>query len=150
MGIRNVLDASSNNFTANEKTMDKFKEKHSSLCLLDNEDILFCLEQLSRDYLVVTNKRILVIDAQGASGKKVSYDYINLSKLCYVGLETGGLGFDDVDLILHFVQDPIISSRSTVVERQFDISKKYEVAPLYQYLLNLANSNEEKWNNLDK
>lgn len=141
-----MMDIASNNFTSNEKTLDNFMNKHGQLCLLEGEKVLFCLEQINRDFFVVTDQRIIYVDTQGVSGQKTDYQYIGLSKICSIGLETAGFGLDDIDLKLHFIDHPIVSSRATVSTKQIDISKQYDVRPLYKYLLNIAISNENRWN----
>lgn len=146
MAFRKIMDAASSNFTSDANTINNFIAKHGELCLLLNEKIQFCLEQINRDFFVVTDRRIIYVDTQGISGQKVDYQYIGLSKLCYVGLETAGMGLDDTDLILQFVAHPIVSSRSTVAEKRIDISKQYDIRPLYQWLLNVAIENEVRWN----
>ena len=55
-----------------------------------------------RDQVVFTNKRILVINVQGVTGKKVSYFTYPYSKVQYFGVETAGLMDIDSELVLVF------------------------------------------------
>lgn len=53
-----------------------------------------------RDQVLFTNKRIIVINVQGITGKKVSYLSYPYSKVQYFGVETAGILDIDSELIL--------------------------------------------------
>ncbi len=55
-----------------------------------------------RDQVIFTNKRIIVINAQGITGKKTSYLSYPFSKVQYFGVETAGVLDFDSELILAF------------------------------------------------
>lgn len=55
-----------------------------------------------RDQVVFTNKRVLVVNVQGITGKKVSYFSYPYSKVQYFGIETAGLLDIDSELVLIF------------------------------------------------
>ena len=58
--------------------------------------------QTVRDQVIFTNKRVLAINVQGITGKKVSYFSYPYSKIQYFGVETAGVLDIDSELILMF------------------------------------------------
>jgi len=51
--------------------------------------------KLIRDYFVFTSKRLILVDRQGVTGKKVEYDSIPYSRITHFSIETAGhLDFD--------------------------------------------------------
>ena len=55
-----------------------------------NEDVAFCVKTV-RDVAVFTNKRILVVDKQGLTGKKKEYYSIPYKKIIVYSIETAGM-----------------------------------------------------------
>lgn len=55
-----------------------------------------------RDQVVFTNKRIIVVNVQGMTGKKVSYFSYPFSKVQYFAVETAGVIDLDSELNLYF------------------------------------------------
>lgn len=58
--------------------------------LLDDERILFPT-QGTRDSVVFTNRRVIVSNVQGMTGKKVALTSLPYSKIAAFSVETGGL-----------------------------------------------------------
>lgn len=58
--------------------------------------------QTVRDQVIFTNKRVLAINVQGITGKKVSYFSYPYSKIQYFGVETAGVLDIDSELVLIF------------------------------------------------
>ncbi len=69
--------------------------------LVSGEEIVQCFKTV-RDQVIFTNKRVLVINVQGITGKKVAYFSYPFSKVQYFGVETAGLLDIDSELILAF------------------------------------------------
>ena len=67
--------------------------------LLENERVTVSYKGI-RDMLILTNKRMLLVDKQGLTGKKQKYLSIPLDKINAFSVETGGtLDFDcDIDI----------------------------------------------------
>lgn len=67
--------------------------------LLDNEQVTVSYKGI-RDMLILTNKRMLLVDKQGITGKKQKYLSIPLDKINAFSVETGGtLDLDcDIDI----------------------------------------------------
>lgn len=60
--------------------------------------------QTVRDQLIFTNKRIIAIDVQGITGKRVSFSSMPYSKIQFFTIQTQGFMelFPDSELFLHF------------------------------------------------
>lgn len=100
-----------------------------TMFLIPNEEIIQAFQTV-RDQVVFTNKRILAVNVQGLTGKKISYFSYPYSKVQYFGVETAG-GLDiDIELILAF---------SNGVKLQFDFKSQVNIkeicATLSQYVL---------------
>lgn len=76
---------------------------HSEIAdlFVPNEEIVQCF-QTARDQVVFTNKRVLAVNVQGITGKKVSYFSYPYSKVQYFGIETAGVLDIDSELVLVF------------------------------------------------
>lgn len=81
------------------KTSDVRKEV--SLFLVQGESIVSAFATV-RDQVIFTNKRIIVVNVQGITGKKTSYFSYPYSKIQYFGIETAGVFDIDSELILAF------------------------------------------------
>lgn len=57
--------------------------------LLDDEEILMSYKSV-RDRLIVTNKRLIVVDVQGITGKKKEFMIIPFSKISTFSCESAG------------------------------------------------------------
>lgn len=89
-----------NTFNLKEiKITDVRKEVYDFL--VGNEEIV-CAFMTIRDQVVFTTKRILVVNVQGLTGKKISYLSYPYSKVQYYGIETAGVLDIDSELILAF------------------------------------------------
>ena len=97
--------------------------------LLDGEQIIESFTTV-RDQVLFTNKRVLVINVQGLSGKKVSFFSYPYSKVQYFGIETAGVLDIDSELVLMF---------SNGAKLQFDfkahVNIKQICASISQYIL---------------
>lgn len=83
-----------------------------------------------RDQVIFTSKRVLVVNVQGITGKKVSYFSYPYSKVSYFGVETAGVLDIDSELKL------IFNDGSRV---QFDFKSHVDIkkicATISQYVL---------------
>jgi hypothetical protein len=87
--------------------------------------------QLIRDYFVFTDKRFVIVDKQGMTGKKVEYHSIPYRSITHFSIETAG-SFDlDAELKVW------VSGASAPFQRQFNKKLSiYEVqAVLASYVL---------------
>ena len=71
--------------------------------LFPEERIAYCIKAI-RDIVVVTDKRLLIINKQYASGKSVEYVTYMYKHIISYSISTPGLVVDfDVDVVLHFI-----------------------------------------------
>lgn len=73
--------------------------------------------KLVRDLIVFTSKRLLLIDKQGVSGKKVEYHSIPYSSIVHFSIETAG-SMMDMDSELKI----FISGNAVPLEKRFNKS----------------------------
>lgn len=83
-----------------EMSVTQVRPEVNSL-LVSDEEIIQCFKTI-RDQVIFTNKRVLVVNVQGETGKKVAYFSYPYSKVQYFGVETAGLLEIDSELILAF------------------------------------------------
>ena len=69
--------------------------------------------KLIRDYVVFTNLRLLLVDKQGITGKKVEFHSIPYKSISHFSVETAGHFDLDAELKIW------ISSASTPIEKRF-------------------------------
>ncbi|GGH23483.1 PH domain-containing protein [Paenibacillus segetis] len=98
--------------------------------------------KLIRDAFIITNDRLILIDHQGVTGKKTRVASIHLNSIYEVSMETGGTGFDDCEVTIHYITSPYHKSNNlqTAVYK-FEFGKKFNVQPLYTALLSIADEN---------
>lgn len=104
--------------------------------------------QLVRDAVIFTNIRIIFIDKQGATGAKTRYRTIHLDAVVDVEVETAGAIGDDSELNITYLKD--VYQRKTGTETLDEITlefpRKFDIAPIYRYLGELAIANRERIN----
>ena len=88
--------------TFNLKEIDPSKVRSELLdFFVDGEEVISAFETI-RDQVVFSNKRILVVNVQGITGKKRAYISYPYSKIQYFGVETAGVWDIDSELFLAF------------------------------------------------
>ncbi|MGQ4664732.1 PH domain-containing protein [Metabacillus halosaccharovorans] len=99
----------------------KSVEKELELVIIENEKVEKAYK-LIRDLIVFTNTRLILIDKQGVTGKKVEYHSIPYKSITHYSVETAG-SFDlDAELKIW------ISSTANPVSKQFKKDKSiYDV-----------------------
>ena len=98
--------------------------KSVSNILINNEEVTFSFSSM-RDKLIFTNKRIISVNVQGITGKKVDYTSIPYSKIQVFSIETSGTFDLDSEL------DVTISGLGTI---RFELSAQTDIKNLGQYL----------------
>ena len=87
-------------FKLKEVEKDMFDE--TVRCFYVNgEDTIACYKAI-RDYVVFTNKRMIVVNVQGITGKKKEFSVFPYSKLQAFSVETAGVIDIDTDVDLVF------------------------------------------------
>ncbi|CAN7368555.1 PH domain-containing protein [Variovorax sp. LjRoot178] len=70
--------------------------------------------QLIRDYFVFTDKRFVLVDKQGITGKKTEYHSIPYKRITHFSIETAGTFDLDAELKIW------ISGMATPIQKQFN------------------------------
>lgn len=100
-----------------------------TMFLTPGENILQAFQTV-RDQVIFTSKRILTVNVQGLTGKKISYLSYPYSKVQYFGVETAGMLDIDSELVLAF---------SNGAKLQFDFKSHVNIkeicATISQYIL---------------
>lgn len=109
------------------KPMDiKEGEETINTLLIPDEKVTFAFISM-RDKLVLTNKRIVSVNVQGITGKKIDYTSIPYSKIQVFSIETAGTFDLDSEL------DVTISGLGTV---RFELSAQTDIKELGKFLSN--------------
>lgn len=115
--------------------------------LMDGE-IIQTGYKLIRDVVIFTNKRIIDIDKQGATGVKTRFNTIYLDSIINVSAETAGFGIDDSEINITYITSPYFKAADGVslAERKFEFPKRYNIQPLYKMLQTIAFENHTNIN----
>lgn len=124
-----------------EVSAEKLEQEYG-VYLMDDEEIKAGFI-LVRDINIFTDKRIVYIDKQGATGQKSRVYSIYLDSIIKVSAETAGFGLDDSEINIEYITSPYYRANGGVsVERlKFEFPKKYQIQPLYKWLLEIAYKN---------
>lgn len=102
---------------------------------------------LVRDKMLFTDRRIVFIDHQGATGKKTAVESIYLSSIVDVALETGGVGFDHAEITFTYITSPYYRAHNIALSsKHFDFPGGFDVQPLYAMLAGYAYENVQRIN----
>lgn len=120
--------------------------KQYGMYLMPNETISTGFK-LIRDSFVVTDERIILIDHQGVTGRKTKVSTIDLDSIYEVSMESGGTGFDDSELIIHYITSPYYKSNNiTTSSYRFEFKKKFDIQSFYVALQSAATQNRKRIN----
>lgn len=116
-------------------------EKEFGAYLMDGEKIQIGFK-LIRDAMIITDKRILEFDKQGATGQKMRVNSIYLNSIYNVTAETAGFGMDDSELEIFYITTPYLKAHGVnYASKKFEFPKKYNIQGLYKMLQELAFEN---------
>lgn len=98
---------------------------------------------LIRDVVIFTDKRIVFLDKQGATGQKARVSSIYLDSIISVSAETAGFGIDDCELNIDYIISPFYRAGSgvSVASKKFEFPKKYQIQGIYCWLQEVAYNN---------
>lgn len=130
----------------NEISAEELAKEYGAY-LMDGETIQTGF-RLVRDVVLFTDKRIVDFDKQGATGRKMRVDSINLNSIIHVSAETSGFGLDDSEINVQYIASPYFKANNGVstAEKKFEFPKKYNIQPLYKQLQQIAYENHENLN----
>jgi hypothetical protein len=109
----------------NASTVDKeavASELQQILAAGEEVDVAF---KLIRDLIVFTNKRLLLVDKQGLTGKKIEYHSIPFKSISHFSIETAGHFDLDAELKIWIsgAQTPAIAKQFKKDKSIYDIQK---------------------------
>lgn len=130
----------------NEKDTEELQKKYGDF-LLDGETIQIGF-QLVRDVMIITDRRLLDFDKQGATGAKMRVKSIMLDSIIDVTAETAGFGFDDSEIGITYITSPYYRAGGGVTTdcKTYEFPKKYNIGNLYRMLQSVAYENLQKIN----
>lgn len=129
----------------NEQDVKKLTDEYKDYLFADEE--IQKGYQLIRDALVFTNLRIIFIDKQGASGKKIAFHSIYLDDIIDVEMETAGAIADDSELTITYLTNVYQrSNNQTTNKTKFEFPKNTNIAELYTMLGNVVVANRRRIN----
>lgn len=93
---------------ASEVNLEELTQELSPI-MADNESLTLAYKVI-RDMFVFTNKRLILIDKQGVTGKKVSYHSVPYKSITHFEVETAGTFDMDAELKIWISgqKDPLI------------------------------------------
>ncbi len=139
MGLKDMMQGLLGNLS--EVTPEKLTQDYG-MYLMDGETIHTGFI-LIRDIVIFTDKRIIDIDKQGATGRKARVTSIYLDSVIGVSAETSGFGLDDSEITVDFIASPYFRANTgvSIASRKFEFPKKYQIQGLYKWLQEIAYEN---------
>ncbi len=132
-----------------EQTPDSLRKEFGAY-LSQNESIQTGFK-LIRDVMIITDRRILFFDKQGATGQKMRVASIYLHTIVDVTAETAGFGLDDSEITIIYMTNTFLASHNpSYAARKFEFPKKYNISALYLMLEDLAFQNRMSINGMQK
>lgn len=92
--------------------------------LVPDEKVIQAFQTI-RDQVIFTNRRIIVVNVQGITGRKVSYFSYLYSKISSFGVETSGVLDIDSELKVSFMSGAVL---------QLDFKSQVDVRRIFGYL----------------
>ncbi|KRL83472.1 hypothetical protein FC32_GL000726 [Ligilactobacillus apodemi DSM 16634 = JCM 16172] len=141
--FKNLVQGALGNYS--EVSVRELTQKYGDF--LFEEEMINSGYRLIRDALLFTNYRIIFVDKQGATGKKVAYHSIYLDGIVDVTVETAGFGVDDSEIEITFLENVYQKPHDEVLKTvKFEFPKSLDILPLYRYLGNLVLENRSRIN----
>lgn len=117
--LNNILGNASE--TSSEQLNEKYKR------LLTNGEVIEVGFKLFRDVFMFTNKRLILVDIQGLTGKKIEYKSLPYKNISRFSLETAGTFDLDAELKIWISSENVPS-----VSKKFN--KSTDVYEIQRYL----------------
>ena len=80
--------------------------------MLASDEKIEKVYKLIRDLFVFTNKRLILVDKQGVTGKKIQYHSIPYKSITHFSIETAGHFDLDAELKIWISGNPVLKSSS--------------------------------------
>lgn len=106
----------------NSKTDDeKILENYQNI-LLDDEEVVIALKQI-RDLIILTNKRLIIVDKQGVTGRKKMITCYVLSRITRFEFENSPYFDIDSEMKIYFAGSDPVSFELSKSTNVFEFSK---------------------------
>lgn len=144
MALRDIMHGLAGNLS--ENTPEELTREFG-MYLMEGEKVVVGF-RLIRDVVIFTDRRILDLDKQGTTGKKMRIDSIYLASLIGVTAETAGMGIDDSEITVTYITSPYFRASGGVEteQKKFEFPRKYDIRPLYRQLTEIAYENFTRLN----
>ena len=128
-----------------EMTVEQLHQQYGQYLM--NGEVIHTGFKLVRDVMIITDRRILEFDKQGATGQKMRVKSIYLDSIFNVSAETAGFGIDDSELEIDYIATPYMKAHGIKYEsKKFEFPKKYNIQQLYKLLQEYAYDNFQRLN----
>ncbi|MBP3655251.1 MAG: PH domain-containing protein [Clostridia bacterium] len=128
-----------------EVTQEQLYQQYGQY-LMEGERIVTGFK-LIRDVMIITDRRILEFDKQGATGQKMRVNSIYLNSIFNVSAETAGFGIDDSELEIYYIATPYLKAHGIqYASKKYEFPKKYNIQGLYKMLQEYAYANYMRLN----
>ncbi|MBH0780647.1 PH domain-containing protein [Nocardia bovistercoris] len=98
----------------NAGRIDPTRAQQEYVKLMGNGEEIYAAYLLVRDAMLFTNRRLILVDKQGLSGRKVSYHSIPYRSITHFSVETAGTFDLDAELLIW------LSGSDTPVQKRFN------------------------------
>ncbi|MGL4338534.1 MAG: PH domain-containing protein, partial [Turicibacter sp.] len=100
-----------------------------------------------RDAIVFTDVRLIIIDKQGATGRKTAVKSVYLMNIVDCEMETAGTGIDDSEITITYLTSVNrLAHNEHTASYKMEFPKRMEIEPLYRQLVTLAYTNRMEIN----
>lgn len=145
-GLSNLVSGLAGNLS--EMNKDSVKADYGKY-FLDDEEVVQAYS-LIRDVVIFTNIRMIIIDKQGATGRKMSVNSVFLMNIVDCSMETAGTGIDDSEINITFLTNIKRNAHNqTTSTHKIEFPKKMDITPLYTWLFGLAYKNRLEINEIE-
>ncbi|MCA0989294.1 PH domain-containing protein [Guptibacillus algicola] len=112
-------------FMGNASTIDKAEVKKELSNILAESEEVNAAFKLVRDLIVFTDKRLLFVDKQGMTGKKIEYHSVLYKSISHFSIETAGHFDLDAELKIWISgsQAPAVSKQFKKDDSIYDVQK---------------------------
>lgn len=112
-------------FMGNASTVDKSEVKKELSNILTESEEVNAAFKLVRDLIIFTDKRLLFVDKQGMTGKKIEYHSVLYKSISHFSIETAGHFDLDAELKIWIsgAQTPAFSKQFKKDDSIYDIQK---------------------------
>ncbi|WP_069997794.1 PH domain-containing protein [Cellulosilyticum sp. I15G10I2] len=141
--LKNMFEGLAGNLSIQD--LEKANQQYGKF-LIEGEQIQEAFT-LIRDAVVFTNIRIIIVDKQGATGKKTAIKSIYLMNIVDCSMETAGAGIDDSEITLTYLTSiNRLAHNEQLATYKMEFPKKMEIEPLYRKLFTLGYNNRLELN----